>query len=126
MMELEPDATVAVVARDRDRAQNYYEQLQQSNIPKLRLVIAQDFPFTAGIDVTEVRQVKGLEYDYVIALDIDAECYPARDDARHLLHVIATRAAHQLWLMNMSPLSPSPLLPRSLIESGELDTNVDA
>ena len=120
VMNMEPDATVAVVARDADRARVYYEQLQQANIPRLRLVLQQDFPFTAGIDLTEVRQVKGLEYDYVIALDVDAMSYPMRDEARHLLHVVATRAAHQLWLMCIGPLSPSPLLPRALIEMGEL------
>jgi DNA helicase-2/ATP-dependent DNA helicase PcrA len=120
VMNMEPDATIAVVARDRERARYYHEQLKRANIPRLRLVIKQDFPFTAGIDLTEVKQVKGLEYDYVIALDIDAESYPVRDEARHLLHVVATRAAHQLWLMSIGPLSPSPLLPKDLIDSGEL------
>ena len=120
VMNMEPDATVAVVARDQERARHYYEVLRRANIPKLRLVIQQDFPFTSGIDLTEVRQVKGLEYDYVIALDIDAESYPVRDEARHLLHVVATRAAHQLWLMCIGQLSPSPLLPKELIDSGEL------
>ena len=85
------------------------------------MVIKQDFPFTSGIDITEVRQVKGLEYDYIIALDVDIEHYPDKEESRHLLHVVATRAAHQLWLMNLGEVAPSPLLPESLIEAGELD-----
>jgi DNA helicase-2/ATP-dependent DNA helicase PcrA len=120
LMDVEPDATVALIAYDRDRAGRYYELLSQASIPRLRLVLNQDFPFSAGIDLTEVRQVKGLEYDYIIALDIDAECYPMRDEARHLLHVVATRAAHQLWLMNIGSLSTSPLLPQQLVTRGEL------
>ena len=65
---------------------------------RLRLVADQDFSFSAGIDVTDVRQSKGLEFDIVILLDVTDASYPANDDARRLLHVAMTRAAHQLWI----------------------------
>jgi DNA helicase II / ATP-dependent DNA helicase PcrA len=81
-------------------------------IPSLRLVSDQDFPFTAGIDVTDVRQTKGLEFDIVILLEVTDASYPATDDARRLLHVAMTRAAHQLWITY--PGTPSPLLPAAL------------
>ena len=32
----------------------------------MRLISEQDFPFQPGVDVTDVRQVKGLEFDYVV------------------------------------------------------------
>ncbi len=67
-----------------------------------------DFPFKAGVDVTDVRQVKGLEWDYVVLLDVNTNTYPAEDEARHLLHIAATRAAHQLWLITTG--TPSPLV----------------
>ena len=60
--------------------------------------------------MTDVRQVKGLEFDYVVLLDVDAGSYPDTDTARHLLHIGATRAAHQMWLLSMG--KPSPLLPK--------------
>ena len=125
LMQLEPYATVAIVARTKESAQAHYEELKQAETPKLRLVIRQDFPFTAGIDVTEVKQVKGLEYDYIVALDVDSKHYPDKEESRHLLHVVATRAAHQLWLMTLGEISPSPLLPQSLIDEGELDAEVE-
>ncbi|MEA2753412.1 MAG: ATP-dependent helicase UvrD/PcrA, partial [Myxococcales bacterium] len=31
--------------------------------------------------------------------DATADAYPATDDARRRLHVAATRASHQLWLV---------------------------
>ena len=126
LMQLEPYSTVAIVARTKESAQEHYEALKQAETPKLRLVIKQDFPFTAGIDVTEVKQVKGLEYDYIVALDVDSINYPNKEESRHLLHVVATRAAHQLWLMTLGEVSPSPLLPKQLIEEGELDTEMDS
>lgn len=125
LMRLESNATVAIVTRTKESAIEYYQALKQVETPKLRLVIKQDFLFTPGIDVTEVRQVKGLEYDYIIALDVDQKNYPDKEESRHLLHVIATRAAHQLWLMTLGEVDPSPLLPKKLLDEGELDTPLD-
>ena len=81
-------------------------------MPGVRLVADQDFSFTAGIDITDVRQSKGLEFDIVILLDVNDASYPASDDARRLLHVAMTRAAHQLWVTYTG--TPSPLLPELL------------
>lgn len=101
-------ASVALVARHAWQADVYWDVLSQSEIPNLRRVRAQDFPFRAGVDVTDVRQVKGLEWDYVILLDVTAQSYPAEDEARHLLHIAATRAAHQLWMIATG--EPSPIV----------------
>ena len=84
----------------------------RAEVPALRLVADQDFSFSPGIDVTDVRQSKGLEFDIVILLDVNDASYPATDDARRLLHVAMTRAAHQLWITYVG--APSPLLPDSL------------
>jgi DNA helicase-2/ATP-dependent DNA helicase PcrA len=75
-------------------------------------VANQDFAFTAGIDVTDVRQTKGLEFDIVILLEVTDTSYPISDHARRLLHVACTRAAHQLWVTYAG--TPSPLLPDAL------------
>jgi DNA helicase-2/ATP-dependent DNA helicase PcrA len=110
----EPLASVALVARHPERADVYFEGLRRSEIPRLRRVADQDFCFKPGVEVTDVRQVKGLEFDYVVLLDADAASYPATDAARHLLHIGATRAAHQLWLV--ATATPSPLLPGPLLD----------
>jgi DNA helicase-2/ATP-dependent DNA helicase PcrA len=108
----EPTASVALVARHPEQARLYYEALSHAEVPNLRLVADQDFSFTAGIDVTDVRQTKGLEFDIVILLDVNESSYPVSDDARRLLHVGMTRAAHQLWVTYTG--APSPLLPDNL------------
>ncbi len=105
----EPMANVAVIARHIDQAKTYYEGLLKSEVVRLNLVVDEDFSFTPGVEVTAVRQVKGLEFDYVILVDVNADSYPDNEDSRHLLHVGATRAAHQLWLVTTGP--PSPVLP---------------
>jgi DNA helicase-2/ATP-dependent DNA helicase PcrA len=105
----EPRANVAVVARHEGQARTYFDGLEKAEVPRLSLVVDEDFSFTAGVEVTAVRQVKGLEFDYVILVEVNADSYPESDEARHLLHVGATRAAHQLWVVTTG--RPSPLLP---------------
>ncbi len=109
----EPRATLAILARHPEQADAYYEALKMAEIPSLRRVRVYDFMFRPGVDVTEIRQVKGLEYDYVVLIDINESTYPTDDESRHLLHIGATRAAHQLWVV--STTRPSPLVPAWLL-----------
>jgi DNA helicase-2/ATP-dependent DNA helicase PcrA len=112
LVRSEPLASVAVIARHPEQARLYYEALSAAEVPSLRLVAAQDFPFRPGIDVTDVRQTKGLEFDIVILLDVNEGSYANDEHARRLLHVAMTRAAHQLWVTYTG--APSTLLPESL------------
>jgi DNA helicase-2/ATP-dependent DNA helicase PcrA len=90
----------------------YYEALKMAEIPRLSRIRHYEFAFRPGVEVTEIRQVKGLEYDYVVLIDVNASTYPTDDESRHLLHIGATRAAHQLWLISSG--APSPLIPPEL------------
>lgn len=108
----EPLASVAVIARYPEQADLYYKGLQHGEVPNLRRIADQDFPFRPGVDVTDVRQVKGLEFDYVVLVEASAATYPPDHEARHLMHIAATRAAHQLWAMTTG--SPSTLIPEAL------------
>ena len=114
LMYGEPHASCAVICADPQAARLSYAALERMDIPRLRLVVEEDFTFTPGVDITEVSQVKGLEFDYVVVLDGDAVNYPAGRYHRFQLHVAATRAAHQLWIANWR--LKSPLLPEDLIE----------
>jgi len=114
LMRREPNANVALVARYPAQAELYFQGLQRADLPHLRRVADQDFSFGPGIEVTDIMQVKGLEFDYVILLDVDAASYPDDPPSRYMLHVGATRAAHQLIVLACRP--PSPLLPGDLSE----------
>ncbi|MBK6847018.1 MAG: ATP-binding domain-containing protein [Proteobacteria bacterium] len=109
----EPLASVALITRHPAQAALYAEDLQRAEVPSVRLVRQHAFSFRPGIEVTDVAQVKGLEFDYVVLLDVTASNYPATLESRHLLHIGATRAAHQLWLTSTG--TPSALLPPTLI-----------
>ncbi|HWP08147.1 MAG TPA: ATP-binding domain-containing protein [Polyangiaceae bacterium] len=110
----EPTASVAIVARFPEQADVYYQALVRAEVRGVRRVAEQDFAFKPGIDVTDVRQVKGLEFDYVVLVDVTDAAYPDDDEARHLLHIGATRAAHQLWIITGG--KPSGLIPKELLD----------
>jgi DNA helicase-2/ATP-dependent DNA helicase PcrA len=112
LMQSEPQASVCVITRFPEQADVYFGGLLRAEVPYLRRVAEQDFSFKPGVDVTDVRQVKGLEFDYVVIVEASESSYPDDDEARHLLHIGATRAAHQLWLFAVGKLSP--LIPQEL------------
>ncbi|MDF3070088.1 MAG: UvrD/Rep helicase family protein [Polyangiaceae bacterium] len=112
LMQSEPQASVCVITRFPEQADVYYGGLHRAEVPYLRRVAEQDFSFKPGVDVTDVRQVKGLEFDYVVIVEASESSYPDDDEARHLLHIASTRAAHQLWLFAVGKLSP--LIPQEL------------
>jgi DNA helicase-2/ATP-dependent DNA helicase PcrA len=108
----EPRSTLAILARHPEQADVYFEALKMAEVANLRRVRAFDFAFRPGVEVTEVRQVKGLEYDYVVLVDVNEVVYPTDDESRYLLHIGATRAAHQLWVV--STAVPARLIPEEL------------
>jgi len=101
-----PDANVALLSRFGPQADIYYEGLLRAEVPNVRRVTKQDFTWEPGFDVTDVRQTKGLEFDEVVLLDVNASSYPDNSQARHTLYVGATRAAHQLWCTTSDAVSP--------------------
>ena len=92
-----PDANVAVLARFGPQADVYHDGLARAEVPNVRRVRKQDFTWAPGVEVTEVRQTKGLEWDEVVLVDANLASYPDSPQARHAAYVGATRAAHQLW-----------------------------
>jgi len=104
----EPSASVAVLTPSPEASALYYQGLVNSDLNQVRHVENQNFTFAPGIEVTEIEQVKGLEFDYVVLVDVTDQNFPATSAARRLLHVGATRAIHQLWLTSVG--TPSSLV----------------
>lgn len=107
LLQREPRASIAVILPDAQAARRFHALLPES--ARARLVLAGEFEFEPGIDVTDVDNVKGLEFDYVILPDVSESAYPQTDEARRRLHVAVTRAVSQLWLV--SGAVRSPILP---------------
>ncbi len=100
LQSAEPDANVAIIARFGPQADLYFEGLMRAEVTNVRRISQQDFAWEPGVDVTDVRQTKGLEFDEVVLVETNAASYPETSQARHALYVGATRAAHQLWCIS--------------------------
>jgi DNA helicase-2/ATP-dependent DNA helicase PcrA len=118
LMAREPTASCAVISRHPEQADAYFDGLRRAEVPALRRVRRDEFNFQPGVDVTDVAQVKGLEFDYVVMVDVNDTSYPDVHWARHLLHIGVTRAAHQLWLVSTG--EPSSLIPTALRDGGRM------
>jgi len=93
----EPRATIAIICNREETAEQFYNEL--ADIGGVNLVLDQGFNFKPGIDITTVDQIRGLEFDYVILPDTDRVNYPENNRSRKRLHLAATRAIHQLWVL---------------------------
>ena len=102
----EPLASIAVLAPNRSASQVYFEGLERGEIPRLRRAEAGRFSFAPGVEVAEIEQARGLEFDYAVLVDVSPTSFPGTPSGRRLLHVGATRAIHQLWLTHAGPASP--------------------
>lgn len=111
----QPLASVALIARFVEQADLYYEGLARAGVPRLRRVTDHDFSWRPGVEITDVRQVKGLEFDDVVLLDVTAATYPDAAPARRALYTAATRAAEQLWCIASD--APSPIALAALSEA---------
>ena len=109
-------SSVAVLTPSEEASEIYHRGLAAAEVPSLRRVTEGDFAFAPGVDVTEIAQAKGLEFDYVILVEVGRESFPDHASARRLLHVGATRAVHQLWLASVGPASPIVRAARAEIE----------
>jgi DNA helicase-2/ATP-dependent DNA helicase PcrA len=115
LMRREPHASVAVLAPSVALGDLYHRGLQTSEVPRLRRVREQDFAFAPGIEVTELEQAKGLEFDYVVLVEVSSTSYPEGAASRRRMHVGMTRAIHQLWLTSVG--TPAVMLRGGLTSS---------
>lgn len=111
----DPQALCGIICRFAEQATALCNDLQSLGFFQLRLGHGDHFDFSPGIIVTDVYQVKGLEFRNVLLVNPSARAYSkAHPDSQNLLYVAVTRAEARLDLVGHDP--PSPLLPQWLFE----------
>jgi DNA helicase-2/ATP-dependent DNA helicase PcrA len=94
-----PHAHVAVVCGSPRQVEDMVQQLS-ARLPgtSVRRGHNHAFVFAPGVTVTNLRQIKGLEFDAVFALEVDDQRYPADEQGRRWLYTLVTRAKEALHL----------------------------
>lgn len=118
---------VAVVTRTRTSARSLADALAAELHPRgvaVRHGHNQSFAFEPGITVTNMAQIKGLEFDAVVVVEPTEASYPASDaDSRRRLYTVLTRAKSELVLLTSEPPTSllAPAIERGLLEVVEAD-----
>lgn len=107
-----PNSISAVICGNKEEAKYIHSLLTPTFGGSVRLGDEDSFSFDSGILVTEVRQVKGLEFYSVLLWNPLERNYPDTDLGRNLLYVAITRAEERLVLLQIGE-RVTPLLRRA-------------
>lgn len=107
--ELFPTKLAAVICATPEDAHFAYKMLQPTFGPRVRRGDSYSFSFEEGILVTDVRQVKGLEFYSVLLWNPSARSYANDELGQNLLYVAVTRAEENLCLVTWE--RPAEALP---------------
>lgn len=119
---------VCVVVRHRQDVEAVAEGLRRA-LPRpwaeaVRVGHNKEFRFEPGVTVTNLRQIKGLEFDVVLGLEPSAAAYPDDDQGRRWLYTLVTRAKERLELLGTAELTPllGPALEAGLLDARDEST----
>lgn len=111
-----PDALTCVICRDQTEARYLAGLLQPTFGPSVRLGFSDLFSFEEGISVSEIAQIRGLEFVNVLFWNPSEKSYPSGDMSRNLIYIGITRAQENLCLITHSqPASPLRNCPRGML-----------
>jgi len=103
----------AVICRWPKQAQHLTTILQKIGYPFVKWGHRDSFDFSPGVTVTNVHQVKGLEFRNVLIVNpTEAQYSSENDEGRNLLYVAVTRAEVHLDFITRD--KPTSLLPKLL------------
>lgn len=101
----DPNATIGILSKEWRSTRRLYYGLQAENIPHEFIEKGKGNAHTEGVKLTTFHSAKGLEFDYVIIIDLihDQDESDTKDDEymeveRRLLYVAITRAKKYLQL----------------------------
>ena len=89
--------TVSIVCFQADEVQKVEKLMAEYK--ELEIGSARDSGFTKGVMILTVQQTKGLEFDCVLLWKPDMNGYRENPKLAKQLYVAATRALHELYLM---------------------------
>ncbi|MGI6681249.1 MAG: UvrD-helicase domain-containing protein [Bdellovibrionota bacterium] len=104
-----PSATTCVICRDAKEAKYAFSLLEPTFGSIIRVGDKDNFSFAEGIIVTEISEIKGLEFCNVVIWNPTTKSYPNDEISRNLLYIAITRAQENLNITTWG--KPSLLLP---------------
>ncbi|BBH53872.1 UvrD-helicase domain-containing protein [Fluviispira sanaruensis] len=110
-IEEAPHAHICVVLHDKqmiEALKNDLQSLLKFKKIEVRQSERESFEFRKGVTVTNIHQIKGLEFDSIIIADANNKYWPDDIDNRRLMYVAITRAQENFLALYEG--QPTPLL----------------
>lgn len=96
-IEEDPHSLSAIICRSPKQASHLTETLKKMGLSFVRWGHRDNFDFSPGVTITNVNQVKGLEFRNVLIVNpSEAQYHSASEEERNLLYVAVTRAEVRL------------------------------
>jgi len=106
LVKADPYKLIALICRYPKQAMELKEELEEFLPGEVRLGHRDQFSFEPGIMVTNIHQVKGLEFDSVALIEPDEENYPIKkEESRNMIYVGITRTQDDLLIATVKPYS---------------------
>ena len=106
LVAADPYKLIAIICRYPKQAMELKEELEEYLHGEVRLGHRDQFSFEPGVMVTNIHQVKGLEFDSVAMIEPDEDNYPIRrEESRNMIYVGITRTQDDLLLTTIKPFS---------------------
>ncbi len=102
LLSRETKSLTAIICRYKVEAQYVYNAMK--DLPGIRLQTS-SLTFEPGVLITNVHQVKGLEFGGVILWNPTQKAYPITGLGKNLLYVAITRASNRLAIYHHEPLT---------------------
>ncbi|WP_313890906.1 UvrD-helicase domain-containing protein [Psychrobacillus sp.] len=97
--------TIAIIGRTDAECRSIHEKLLAAGV-RVNVIEANQSKYEGGISVVPVYLAKGLEFDAVLLIDVDANHYKDSKYDAKLLYVGCTRSLHDLRIFYSGEASP--------------------
>ena len=95
---------VAIIGKTLNDCEKLYDELKRRNV-KTTLIRTENQRLVDGVIIVPSFLAKGLEFDAVIAWNVNEQEYPD-DSERQLLYTISSRAMHALTMISVGKVTP--------------------
>ena len=106
LMKKDPYKLIALICRYPKQAMELREELEKMISYDVRVGYRDQFSFEPGVIISNIHQIKGLEFDAVALINPSEELYPSKNvESRNMIYVGVTRAQEDLLLIGSHSFS---------------------
>ena len=108
LIKKDPYKLIALICRYPKQAMELKDELEKMISCEVRVAYRDQFSFEPGVMISNIHQIKGLEFDAVALINPSEELYPSKNiESRNMIYVGVTRAQEDLLVIGRDSFSKS-------------------